>query len=217
MMDGILQTTETFLREHQMWAGVTVGLVAFGESLVFVGLLIPATALMVLIGGLVGTGVIDPVPVVLGAVIGAVLGDIVSYVLGRWTGPGIVHRWPLKRYRSGVAQARLFFRKYGFAAIFFGRFFGPLRSTVPLVAGMMAMDQKRFQLANIGSALVWAPLMLAPGWLAAKGASRFGELDEFQWFGLGIGLTALTFLSAILIAWILRKITPQRRRAGQLQ
>lgn len=33
MMDGILQTTETFLREHQMWAGVTVGLVAFGESL----------------------------------------------------------------------------------------------------------------------------------------------------------------------------------------
>lgn len=216
-MDGILQTTEAFLREHQMWAGVTVGLVAFGESLVLVGLLIPATALMVLIGGLVGAGVIDPVPVVLGAVIGAVLGDIVSYGLGRVMGSGIVHRWPLKRYRSGVAQARLFFRKYGFAAIFFGRFFGPLRSTVPLVAGMMAMDQKRFQLANIGSALVWAPLMLAPGWLAAKGASRFGELNEFQWLGLGIGLTGVTFLGAVLIAWILRKITPQRRRAGQLQ
>ncbi len=216
-MDGILQTIEAFLREYQMWAGVTVGLVAFGESLVLVGLLIPATALMVLIGGLVGAGVIDPVPVVLGAVIGAVLGDIVSYGLGRGMGPGIVHRWPLKRYRSGVAQARLFFRKYGFAAIFFGRFFGPLRSTVPLVAGMMAMDQKRFQLANIGSALVWAPLMLAPGWLAAKGASRFGELNELQWLGLGIGLTGVTFLGAVLIAWILRKITPQRRRAGQLQ
>lgn len=216
-MDGILQTTETFLRDHQMWAGVTVGLIAFGESLVLVGLLIPATALMMLIGGLVGAGVINPVPVVLGAIIGAVLGDIVSYVLGRATGPGIVHRWPLKRYRSGVARARLFFKQYGFAAIFFGRFFGPLRSTVPLVAGMMAMDQKRFQLANIGSAMIWAPLMLAPGWLAAKGASRFGELNEFHWLGLAIGLMVLTSLAAVLIAWILKKTTPQRRRAGQLR
>lgn len=214
-MDNFLQTTEILLREHQIWAGVIVGLIAFGESLVLVGLAIPATALMLLIGGLVGGGVIGPVPVLIGAIAGAILGDIVSYVLGRWLGPSIVHKWPLNRYRSGVAKARLFFRKYGFAAVFFGRFFGPVRCTVPLVAGMMAMDQKRFQLANVGSAMVWAPLMLAPGWVTARGAAQFGDLSEAYWLGLSIGFTLVLFGAAGLVAWVLRRVAMSRRRAVQ--
>ena len=210
-MDQFLQTIELFLREHQLWAGVIVGLITFGESLILVGLAVPATALMLLIGGLVGGGVIGPVPVLTGAIIGAILGDIVSYVIGRWLGPSIVHKWPLNRYRSGVAKARLFFRKYGFAAVFFGRFFGPIRCTVPLVAGMMAMDQKRFQLANVGSALVWAPLMLAPGWVTARGAAQFGDLSESHWLGLSVGLTLVLFGAAGLVAWVLRRMAPARR------
>ena len=214
-MDNLLQTIEILLREHQIWAGVIVGLIAFGESLVLIGLAIPATALMLLIGGLVGGGVIGPVPVLTGAIVGAILGDIVSYVLGRLLGPSVVHKWPLNRYRSGVAKARLFFRKYGFAAVFFGRFFGPVRCTVPLVAGMMAMDQKRFQLANIGSAMVWAPLMLAPGWATARGAARFGDMSEAHWLGLSVGFTLVLFGAAGLVAWVLRRASFVRRRAVQ--
>lgn len=210
-MDNILETTELLLRENQLWAGVIVGIITFGESLVLLGLLVPATALMLLIGGLVGAGIVGPVPVLMGAIVGAILGDIVSYFLGRWLGPSIVYRWPLNRYRGGVAKARLFFRKYGFAAVFFGRFFGPIRSTVPLVAGMMAMDQKRFQLANIGSAFVWAPLMLAPGWATARGAAQFGDLSEAQWLGMSIGLTLVIFGVAGLVAWVMRRMAPARR------
>lgn len=214
-MDNILQTTELLLREHQIWAAVIVGLICFGESLIVVGLIIPATALMMLIGGLVGAGVVGPIPVLTGAIAGAILGDIVSYVLGRWMGPSVVHKWPLNRYRSGVAKARLFFRKYGFAAVFFGRFFGPVRCTVPLVAGMMAMDQTRFQLANVGSALVWAPLMLAPGWLTAKGASQFGDLSEAHWLGLSVALTVGLFTAAGIVSLVLRQMAPARRKALQ--
>lgn len=214
-MENILQTTELLLREHQFWAGVIVGLIAFGESLIVVGLFIPATALMMLIGGLVGAGVVGPVPVLTGAILGAIMGDIVSYVLGRWMGPSVVHKWPLNRYRSGVAKARLFFRKYGFAAVFFGRFFGPVRCTVPLVAGMMAMDQKRFQLANVGSALVWAPLMLAPGWVTAKGATQFGDLSEAHWLGLSVALTVVVFIAAGIFSWVLRQMVPARRRVAR--
>ncbi|MCB6732009.1 hypothetical protein LI107_19115, partial [Blautia obeum] len=72
----------------------------FGESLVLVGIIIPATALMLAIGGLVGTGVVSPVPVIVGAIVGAVLGDVVSYWLGRWLGPRVVHRRPLLGYRE---------------------------------------------------------------------------------------------------------------------
>jgi membrane protein DedA with SNARE-associated domain len=176
-MEALFADLGTFIQEHQTWAGPIVLLITFGESLVIAGLLIPATALLLLVGGLVGSGVLDPVTVLACAIVGAVLGDVVSYVLGRWLGPGIVHRKPLRRYRQAVARTRLFFRRYGFAAVFLGRFLGPIRSTVPLVAGMMAMDQKRFQIANVLSAAVWAPLMLTPGWLATRGMEQLPGLS----------------------------------------
>lgn len=196
-MEAFLADLGEVVRTHGVWAGPIVALISFGESLVFVGLLIPATAVMLLIGGLVGSGVLDPVTVLVGAILGAVLGDIVSYALGRWLGPGIVHRKPLRRYRHAVARTRLFFRKFGFAAVFLGRFLGPIRSTVPLVAGMMAMDQKRFQVANVLSAAVWAPVMLAPGWLGARGMDRLPGLTGGHMLAL-LGLVLAVTVVATL-------------------
>ncbi|TGV69363.1 DedA family protein, partial [Mesorhizobium sp. M00.F.Ca.ET.158.01.1.1] len=112
----------------------------FGESLVLVGILLPGTTVLIIVGGLVGAGVVQPLPVLLAAMIGAALGDTISYFLGKWLGRGGVHKWPLNHYRREIARARLFFHRYGFAAVFVGRFFGPVRATVPLVAGMMGMN-----------------------------------------------------------------------------
>ena len=52
--------------------------------------------------------------------------------------------------------------------VFLGRFFGPLRAVVPLVAGICGMAQIPFQAANVTSALVWATLILAPGVFGAR-------------------------------------------------
>lgn len=216
-MEALLATTEAFIREHQAWAGLVVGFIAFGESIVILGLLIPATALMLLIGGLAGSGIVEPGPVVIGAIIGAILGDVVSYWMGQFLGPRVVHKWPLRRYRERVAKVRLFFRKYGFMAVFFGRFFGPLRSTVPLVAGMMRMNQLRFQIANIASGIIWAPLLLAPGWVTAKGAQGMGELSEAHWLGLAALLTLAIFLLAGAISWASRRMAPPRRKPGAVR
>lgn len=206
----IAQFTRT-IETHQVWAGPLVGLIAFGESLVLIGMLIPASALMMIVGGLVGAGVVEPLPVLICAIVGAVLGDIVSYFLGAWLGRRIVHRWPLNGYRQGVARARLFFRRYGFASVFFGRFFGPIRCTVPLVAGMMGMDQRRFQMANVLSAVVWAPVMLAPGWLAGTTAARFGELSEAHWLGLTVGATIVAIIATVVGAKLFHRGGGRRR------
>ena len=188
-MEAYLSQLGELIQANPGWAALIVALICLGESLVLVGLVIPATAVMLLIGGLMGTGVIDPVATLIAAAIGAIVGDIISYFLGRWLGPGIVHRPPLRRYRHAVAKTRLFFRRYGFWAVFIGRFLGPIRSTVPLVAGMMAMDQKRFQIANVLSAVVWAPAMFAPGWLGMKGAQGVTHMS---------GTDGLLILAAIL-------------------
>jgi membrane protein DedA with SNARE-associated domain len=188
------------IREHHAWAGPLVGLLAFGESLAIVGILLPGTAVLVVAGGLVGAGIIDPAPVLLGAAIGAALGDAVSYYAGAFLGRRVVYRWPLIRYRRSIALARLFFRRFGFAAIFVGRFFGPVRSTVPLVAGMTGMGWRRFQIANVASAVVWAPVVLAPGWLVARGATDFLAIGEADWLGVAlVGLSVVLVIAAVVL------------------
>lgn len=197
-MESWIEWTGALIETHQAWAIPVVGLIAFGESLAVVGLLIPATALMLLIGGLVGAGVLDPWLILASTIIGAVLGDAVSYYIGRYFGPTVVHRWPLNQHRRGVARARLFFRRYGVVSVFLGRFFGPVRSTIPLVAGIVEMGHTKFQIANVASALAWAPLMLAPGYLAARGAGEIGPISEGHWIGLVIVVTVASVALGIL-------------------
>ena len=204
-MENFIDAFGQFIETHRAWAAPLIGLLAFGESLVLVGLFIPATPMMILVGGLIGSGVLPPVPVLVYTIIGAILGDIVSYVLGRLTGRRVVYKGPLSRHRHGVARARLFFRRYGLSAVFFGRFLGPIRCTVPLVAGMMAMDQRRFQIANVLSALVWAPIMFAPGWLIGRRVRELEEISEPALFALLALVTAVTFATFIITAKLLRR------------
>jgi membrane protein DedA with SNARE-associated domain len=203
-MEQFVESVGDFIHNHQAYAGLVAAFIAFGESLVIIGFAIPATALMVILGGLIGAGTIEAGPVVAGAIIGAILGDAVSYGMGRWIGPGAASKWPLNRYRSGLARTRLFFEKYGFASVFFGRFLGPVRSTIPLVAGMMAMDHRRFQLANVSSAVVWSVAMLLPGWLAGRGAS---ELDAASYLERGAAVLAISLFLVLVSGVIVKKIS----------
>ncbi|MFN3727732.1 MAG: DedA family protein [Allosphingosinicella sp.] len=196
-MNDIVADTAAFISEHRGWAGPLIGLLAFGESLAVVGLLIPATAMMIAFGGLIGTGVIDPLPVYAGAVGGAILGDWVSYAVGRRVGPAVYRRRPLNRHRGVVARARMFFRRHGFLAVFLGRFLGPIRATVPLVAGVMQMDKGAFQAANILSAMLWVPAILAPGYLATRNAGSIEELGGVHLIGFGTAIVLLTFAAGI--------------------
>lgn len=116
--------------------------------------------------------------IVLG-IVGAILGDWVSYALGRAMGPAIYsHRW-LRGHRIAFARARLFFRRFGFLAVLLGRFLGPVRATVPVVAGVLRMPQISFQAANALSGLIWVPGLMLPGYLAGTQAAAMGFEVEY--------------------------------------
>jgi membrane protein DedA with SNARE-associated domain len=111
----------------------------------------------------------------------------------------------LKKYRNGTARTRLFFRKYGLASIFLGRFLGPIRSTVPLLAGMMVMSHFRFQIANVLSAIAWSICMLIPGWIAGQSAAEFedGTYLERGMIIAAVSL-AIVFVSGVVAKRIFR-------------
>jgi membrane protein DedA with SNARE-associated domain len=192
-MEHLVQDLGDFIARNAVWAGPVLGLITFGESMAFIGAFFPATALMVIAGGLAAAGILDPIEVVAWCVAGAVSGDAVSYWIGRQAGPSALHSPAMRRHRRTIARARLFFRKWGAASIYLCRFLGPVRAFVPLIAGMTAMNQMRFQLANLGSAIVWVPIMLAPGYLAAKGAEQ-AHIDSL-WIVVGIAaVVAVVFI-----------------------
>ena len=166
LSDSFVQPLAEFVERHQVWAGAVVGGLAFLESLVLIGAFIPATALMLACGGLIAAGILDPWSTIAFCVIGAVAGDAVSFYVGQRLAGKKLHP-NLVRFRRQVARARFYTRRYGALTIFAGRFFGPLRAFVPTVAGMLKMNPRTFQIANVTSALVWAPVMLAPGYLAS--------------------------------------------------
>jgi membrane protein DedA with SNARE-associated domain len=157
-----------FVSNHKSWAPLVVFMLAFGESLAFISLVLPATVILLGAGGLLGAADIGFWPIWTAAVLGAASGDWLSYWLGYHYKDALGRVWPLSRHPGLLPRGRAFFKRWGTLGVFLGRFFGPLRSAVPLVAGMCAMPQLAFQVANIASALVWATGVLAPGTLAIR-------------------------------------------------
>ncbi|HEX3432084.1 MAG TPA: DedA family protein [Rhizomicrobium sp.] len=162
-MSNYIAATVHFIAQHAQWTFPLIFITAFGESFVFLSLLFPGTSIMVAAGLLVPGGTLHLFPLLSGAILGATLGDTVSWWLGLRYGHLLERGWPLSRHPELLQQARKFFERFGLASVFVGRFFGPLRATVPLLAGIARMRPLPFWLSNIGSALIWAPALLLPG------------------------------------------------------
>jgi membrane protein DedA with SNARE-associated domain len=162
-MSDTIAAVVAFISHHAEWTFPVMFITAFGESFVFASLLFPGTAIMIAAGLLVPGGTLHLVPLLAGSILGAVLGDGVSWQLGRRYGHLLERRWPFTRRPELLKQGEAFFSRYGLASVFLGRFFGPLRATIPLVAGIAKMRPVPFWLSNIVSALIWAPALLLSG------------------------------------------------------
>ena len=152
-----------FVRDNAAWAPPIVFALAFGESLAFISLLIPAWGVLVAIGALIGPSGVHFMPVWIAGALGAAFGDWLSYWIGQKLEYSVAHIWPLSRHPQMIPRGEAFVKKWGVLGIFVGRFFGPLRAVVPLVAGIFEMPFWRFQFANFSSALVWAAVLLTIG------------------------------------------------------
>jgi membrane protein DedA with SNARE-associated domain len=171
-LDEFNQATLAFIRAHEAWGAPIVLALAFGESLAFVSLLLPATVILFGVGWLIGESGIAFWPLWFAAVIGAILGDWLSFWIGWRLKSNVGNYWPLSRHPDLIPRGHRIFERWGVIGVFFGRFLGPLRASVPLVAGICEMRARTFQIANVASAIVWATGILAPGafgfqWLKA--------------------------------------------------
>ncbi len=148
-------------QSHPLWCFPIAFVIAFSESFVGVSFLVPGTILLLTMGGVIGATHIGLFPAISGAIIGSVLGDWISWWIGLHYDHQILHIWPFRKFENQIEKALHFFHRWGTAAIFIGRFMGPFRATVPLVAGMSELEFWPFQIANGASAVIWAVALLA--------------------------------------------------------
>lgn len=177
--DFIQQITD-WVELYPYWASAVVFLVALLESLALVGILVPGVAIMFAIGSLVGTGALDMTSTVLWAACGASLGDGLSFALG-WHFKDRLYRLDyFKRHEKLLDRGHKFFHKFGAVSVLIGRFVGPIRAIVPLIAGMMEMPVRYYLPANLIASALWAPAYLAPGLVFGKSyVAIFHWLEEW--------------------------------------
>ena len=198
-----------FIGQHAIWAGPIMFVVSFGESFAFASLLFPGTAIMIAAGALVPSGTLEVWPLLIGCITGATSGDAVSYWLGRRYGHLVERVWPFTRRPELLTRGYVFFERHGGKSVFIGRFFGPLRAVIPLVAGISKMRPMRFWIANVSSALVWAPALLLPGALIAVFVHTLHIERDLEW------LLLAAFVALILGAtWAVKKSRIFGRRIG---
>jgi len=189
---------------------VVIFAVALIESLAIVGVMVPG---VVLLGAAASIAGHDDIPIWLmltAGILGAFAGDNLSFWLGRTQRSRIPHWWPLNRHPDWLNRGHEFFARHGILSVVIGRFVGPVRPFIPMIAGMLSMPTKRFTVVNFVSAVAWAPVYLLPGYLLGRSWEELMQLpaDAERWLlTLSLSLLAL----ALLFSWIRYQLSGEGR------
>jgi membrane protein DedA with SNARE-associated domain len=162
-MTAYLAAITDFIAMHPHYAAWAVCLLAFSEAIPIVGTVVPGSTLIVAISALATEADISPWLLLVAATLGAIVGDGTSFWLGQRCHRQILQRWPLNQFPQLIARSEAFFNRYGGASVFLARFTAVVRAFVPLIAGIVRMPARQFYVANVLSAIVWAPAHVFPG------------------------------------------------------
>ncbi len=221
-----LDSMTGWLTLNPQWLAVAVFIVACVECLAIAGLIVPGTVLLFAIAALAGSGTLSLSETLLLGFLGGLLGDGVSYYLGRHFHQNIRRLPGLRHHPEWMAGAETYFQRTASPACWSGRFIGPLRPMLPMVAGMCDMPFPRFAAVSllplqVGRWLIccragppvrrsachclrvsgWRPALSRPVLAVLLGLSLNSSLRGHRRATLWIGCASLTLLVALFIGY----------------
>ena len=222
MINDWTQDLLNWMSANPGWAGFWVFVMAFVESLAFVGILIPGIIILFGLGALISFGAVEMFPIWLWGSVGAFTGDLVSYAIGRRYRLHLADMWPFSHFPKMLERGRDYFNVHGPKSVVIGRFIGPLRPVIPVTAGMMGLSPRRFLMVDIPACIVWTPSYLIPGMLfgaSLEVASEYaGRLSlvliigaVVLWLTWWIIWTAYEYLAGHSARWMRHAIRWMRR------
>ncbi|MGV6394614.1 bifunctional DedA family/phosphatase PAP2 family protein [Pseudomonas caspiana] len=201
-MGSWLDSITGWLAVNPSWLSAAIFLIAFIECLAIAGIIVPGTVALFAVAALAGSGILPLSEVLLLGFLGGILGDAVSYFIGRRFHQNIRRLPGLRSHPEWIGGAETYFQRYGIASLLVGRFIGPLRPMLPMVAGMFDMPFPRFAAVSLLAAAGWSIAYLLPGW--AAGAAVRLPLPEGFWPQAAVVGGGLALLVGISIQASLR-------------
>ncbi|TMA11894.1 MAG: DedA family protein [Deltaproteobacteria bacterium] len=157
--------------EFLVRAGGLLALIAivFVETGLLVGFFLPGDSLLVTAGIFAAKGDLNMWTLNLTLSLAAIVGDSVGYTIGAKTGPKIFTRQDsLFFHRRHLITAKEFYDKYGGFTIFIARFMPIIRTFAPVVAGVGAMQYRRFISYNVFGGIFWVLTMTSTGYFLGR-------------------------------------------------
>lgn len=200
-MDHITHFVMSLVQNMGMLGYWVAFIAALAETVLVIGLILPGSTFLLLMGILSGQGVLDLGDLLFFAIAGATIGDNINYQLGKkygqqWLQQG---RWFLKA--EYLSKAEGFFHKHGGKSVFLGRFVPSVKELMPFIAGMANMERWSFFFWNLLGAIGWSLQWILPGYIFSQSLA----LAQAWLTRVGILIVAAIALFALLyfIRWII--------------
>ncbi len=148
--------------------------VVFAETGLFVGFFLPGDSLLFVAGIYVEDLAreffnVHYLVIMLLISIAGILGNFVGYWFGYKSGPMLYKKEDSFFFRKKhLENAKKFYDKNGAFTVIAARFLPIIRTFVPIVAGMVKMDYKKFSLYNIVGSFAWVFSMMLAGHILGK-------------------------------------------------
>jgi membrane-associated protein len=150
------------------WGGyVLLVAIVFAETGLLIGCFLPGDSLLVTAGLLAAAGHLNIWWINVLLMPAAIIGDSVGYAIGARLGPRIFTREKSLLFNpKHVERTRRFYEKYGGKTIVIARFVPIIRTFAPVLAGVGAMEYRRFLSYNVLGGIGWVASMSWAGKLA---------------------------------------------------
>jgi membrane protein DedA with SNARE-associated domain len=178
-----------------------------------IGLPFPGETVLILASIFAGTKHdLNIISVVLTAAGGAIVGQMVGYVIGREFGYWLLLRYGsyLRITESRIKLGEYLFLRHGGKIVIVARFIPVLRSLAGILAGANRMPWRRFLLANVVGAVIWASFF---GFAAYMLGRQFERLAGPMVIVLGVATVIVITAGAIFAARHEAQLTAEAERA----
>jgi membrane-associated protein len=139
--------------------------IIFAESGLFFGFFLPGDSLLLTAGLLASRGLMNIWILLIILPIAAIIGDNVGYWFGKKTGPRIFNRENSRLFkRKNLLAAKAFYDKHGGKTLVLARFMPFIRTFVPIVAGAVEMEYRRFFTWNVVGGILWGVCVTLVGY-----------------------------------------------------
>jgi membrane-associated protein len=188
---------QVFVQMHGLWVYALLFTIIFVETGVVIMPFLPGDSLLFITGSLCGMGLMDYPLITALLWTAAVLGNQTNFFLGRYFGKKIL-AWEHKPawFTSNLARTQDFYDRYGGLTLVFGRFIPFVRTFAPFVAGLAAMDYRRFTFFDILGGGIWVVGLVSVGYLFGNTAWVQANLQLII-LALILVPTSLAFAGAI--------------------